>query len=231
MKELNQFKKYILEEGTESSKDHYVFPFFQKLFGNKFKKQTDAEGADTYIEGKLLVELKTKYEELYSGFFQALHYAKKGLSYSSICVIANKTICIWNVNKIPDFAYKLSYDADPLKAPNEIGTLLASKLNKAKKNEILKSARFSLLPGHDFEGIFTKDIDISLYEFKNVLKNLESERMQVNSHNFIDTIEFLKFFFDDPLDAIHCFYAIVGYWDTTSPVASDDINNVKGFRL
>jgi hypothetical protein len=58
-KELQQFEKYLLDPGTEKAKDHLVFPLFQKLFGSKFKKESDAEGADIYIEGKLLVELKT----------------------------------------------------------------------------------------------------------------------------------------------------------------------------
>ena len=165
MKELEQFKKYILNPGSESAKDYYVFPLFQKLFGNKFKKQSDAEGADTYIEGKLLVELKTKKEELIEGFFQALHYEKKGLSFSSICIIAFKLICLWKVNKIPDFAKELVSKAGPLIAPNEIGKSLAKNISKSQQNEIIKSAFFSLLPS-DFEGFFEKDIDIEISSFK-----------------------------------------------------------------
>lgn len=221
MKELDQFKKYILSESSESAKDHYVFPLFLKLFGNKFKKQTDAEGADTYIEGKLLVELKTKKDDLKEGFFQALHYEKKGLSFSSICVIAYKFICIWKVNKIPDFAKELSAKADPLKAPNVIGKKLARKITKSQFLDIIKTASFSLQPS-DFEGLFEKDIDTEIHAFEQNLKNLESERIQISSHNFINTIEQLKKFFDDPLDAIHCFYSIVGFWDITSTVALDE---------
>jgi len=43
---------------------------FQKLFGNKFKKETDAEGADTYIEGKLLVELKSNSAHVIAGYIK-----------------------------------------------------------------------------------------------------------------------------------------------------------------
>lgn len=64
MKELQQFKNYILSESTESAKDHYVFPLFQKLFGNKFKKETDAQDA-------LLNEMNCVYFlTLYSGLIQ-----------------------------------------------------------------------------------------------------------------------------------------------------------------
>jgi hypothetical protein len=221
MKELDQFKKYILSESSENSKDHYVFPLFQKLFTSKFKKESAAAGADTYIEGKLLVELKTKTDDNYAGFFQALHYAKKGLTFSSICVITYKFIGIWKVNNIPDFAKKYSYEADAIKSPSVIGTSLANRLTKSEKIEILKNAFFLIRP-QDLESFFgnEKDIDTSLFEFVNVLKYLESERMQINPRNFIQTIELMKSLFADPLEAIHFFYAIVGYWTPSSIVST-----------
>ncbi len=49
-------------------------------------------------------------------------------------------------------------------------------------------------------------------------QNLDSIRRQINPQNFIHKIELLKKFFDRPMDAIHCFYAIVSYWDITSTV-------------
>ncbi|MBI5403418.1 MAG: hypothetical protein HY959_08435 [Ignavibacteriae bacterium] len=232
MKELEGLKKFLLSESSEKAKDYLVFPLFQNLFKSKFKKETDAKGADTYIEGKLLVELKTGEKDFIAAFFQALHYAKKGLSFSSICVIAYKFICVWKINNIPDFAKKLASEADAITAPNEIGRVLERKVTKAQKNDILKTAVYKLFP-EDFEGIFGKDIDLNLFEFKNVLKTLDSERSQINRHNFINTIELMKKFFDNPLDAIHCFYAIVGYWDVTSTVAlkdNSDYVNIVGYK-
>ena len=67
--ELKQFEKYLLDPGTENAKDHLVFPLFQKLFGSKFKKQSDAEGADIYIEPKLVVELKSDADDFLAGFY------------------------------------------------------------------------------------------------------------------------------------------------------------------
>src|SRR5208283_1019941 len=116
--ELKQFEKYLLDPGSENAKDHLVFPLFQKLFGNKFKKQSDAEGADIFIEGKLLVELKSDADDFLSAFYQGLHYAKKGLAFSAVCVVAQKFVAIWKVNQIPDFAKKLSAEADGTDAPN-----------------------------------------------------------------------------------------------------------------
>jgi hypothetical protein len=200
--EYDQLKKFIFSKSTESAKDYLVFPLFHKLFSSKFKKENDASGADIYIEGKLVVELKSDYGDYLQGFYQALHYGKLGLSFSSICVMANKFIGIWKINDIPDVAKRLSADADAQTPPNIIGALNASRINKGQSNEILKSAMFKLVPA-DFEGFFERDFDTSLHEFVQVLKNLDTERRQVNRHNFIEYIELLKKFFDDPLDAIH----------------------------
>jgi hypothetical protein len=230
--ELDELREYLLSPGSEKAKDYLVFPLFQRLFGNKFKKETDAEGADIYIAGKLLVELKSEFNDYLQGFYQALHYAKLGLTFSALSVIAEKFIAVWKVNGIPDFAKRLSAEADALTPPNIIGAVNANRTTKGHANEILKSAIFKLVP-QDFEGLFSRDFDTSLNEFVQVLKNLDAERTQINTHNFIDHIKQLEKFFDDPLDSIHCFYAIVGFWDVTSTVAetaNSDTVQVIGYR-
>src|SRR3990172_8242458 len=61
-----------------------------------------------------------------------------------------------------------------------------------------------------------RNLTTEAFEIKKILNNLDSDRLQINKHNFINTIERLKPFFDNPIDAIHCFYTIVAYWDVTS---------------
>ncbi len=224
--ELKQFEKYLLDPGTENAKDHFVFPLFQKLFPGKLKKQSDAEGADIYIEGKLLVELKSDADDFIAGFYQGLHYAKLGLAFSAVCVVAQKFVAIWKINSIPDFAKKLSAEADVTKAPNDIGVKNARATSKAQKAEILKAAIFKL-DATDLEGLFQKNNDTELYAFVQMLKNLDAERVQINRHNFIDHIAQLEKFFGDHMDAIHCFYAIVGFWDVTCTVATDESDEVS----
>ena len=224
--ELKQFEKYLLDPGTENAKDHLVFPLFQKLFGSKFKKQSDAEGADIYIESKLLVELKSDADDFLAGFYQGLHYAKLGLAFSAVCVVAQKFVAIWKINSIPDFAKKLSAEADVTKAPNDIGVRNAHATSKAQKAEILKAAIFKL-DATDLEGLFKKNNDTELRAFVQMLRNLDAERVQINRHNFIDHIAQLEKFFADPIDAIHCFYAIVGFWDVTCTVATDESDEVS----
>ncbi len=219
--ELDQFRDYLLNPGGEKAKDYLTFPLFKKLFGIKFKKESNAEGADIYVEGKLLVELKSGLDDWRKGFYQALHYAKKGLSFSAVCVVAQKFVAIWKVNSIPDYAKRLSAEADASAAPNDIGVQNARRTTKAQATEILNTTYFRLLP-QDLEGLFKRDFDTALPEFVQALKNLEAERIQINTHNFIDHIAQLEKFFVDPLDAVHCFYAIVGFWDVTSKVAFDE---------
>ena len=59
-KELNGLRKYLKNPSNEDAKRPLIYPLFKKLFTNDFKIESDAAGADTYIEGKLVVELKTK---------------------------------------------------------------------------------------------------------------------------------------------------------------------------
>ncbi|MBN2037294.1 MAG: hypothetical protein JW768_11175 [Chitinispirillaceae bacterium] len=224
-KELDQFRQYLENPGTENAKNHLAFPLFLKLFGNKFKKETNAAGADIYIEGKLLVELKSDSEDYLKGFYQALHYAKLGLTYSAVCVVAKYFVAVWKVNNIPEFAKRLSAESDAAKPPSAIGVLNEKKTTKGQAIEILKTAIFKLDP-QDFEGLFKRDFDTALPEFVQALKNLDAERIQINTHNFIDHIAQLERFFEDPLDAVHCFYAIVGFWDVTSTVATDESDEV-----
>lgn len=227
MKELEDLKKYLLSKSTSKSIDHYVFPLFQKLFLNKFKKENDAQGADGYVEGKLVIELKSDTDDFLPGYYQALHYEKKGLSFSSLCVIAHKFIGVWKIKDLPKGVRELVKKAEPLKAPNEIGRINANKTNKALKKQILDSAIFLLAPT-DLEGFFESGSNTHLNQFVQVLKNLDADRIQIAPHNFIDKIELMKDFFEDPLQAIHSFYAIVGYWNATSKVIrvgdSDNIN-------
>ncbi len=44
--ELNNLKEFILSESSEDAKRPLIYPFFKKLFGKKFKVESDVEGAD-----------------------------------------------------------------------------------------------------------------------------------------------------------------------------------------
>ena len=235
--ELKKLKEYLKSESSEDAKRHLLYPLFKKLYGNKFYIESDAFGADVYVEGKIIVEAKTHSNDWLEAFYQALHYHKKfGLAYSMIIVIAHRFVGIWKANKIPEFAVILSHTADANTAPNKIGKENAKKTSNAAKKEIQNAAIYWLEP-KDLSGNFFKgegkSLEYEIYEILNILSNTDSERVQINTHNFIQSIEYFKKFFENPIDAIHCFYSIVAYWDITSTVATNeylDTFQVIGFK-
>jgi len=222
---VDGLREYITAKGNEDANSHYVDTFFKGIFGTKFKKESEAEGADIYIEGQLVVELKTHQKDWVAGLYQALHYAKKGLSFTNACIITHDFIGLWRVESLPSFAKKLAVEADPRKAPNTIGKQNAKKTTKADRQKILDSSSL-LLIGFN-EGLFQqKQADIR--QLLHLLKNLDSARLQVNPRNFIDVIYSMEPFFDTPMEAIHCFYDICGYWDITSKVTTiGDTNQLQ----
>ena len=88
--ELQQLRNYLQSEDNEDAKRDKLFPLFKKLFKEKVKSESNAEGADVYVQGKLIVECKTDYSQWLEGFYQALHYQKRfGLAYNTVIVIAH----------------------------------------------------------------------------------------------------------------------------------------------
>lgn len=237
IEEKKLFQKFLYSESNEDAKRHLLYPLFQKLNKEKFKIESDACGADVYIEGQIIVESKTTHSQWLEGFYQALHYHKKhGLAYSIIVVVAHKFVGIWRVNKLPKSAVFLSHISDANIAPNEIGRENARKTSNSDKSLIKDSAIYWLEPkdlaGNYFAGE-SKSIEFEVYEIVNILKNAYAERQQMNTHNFIEHIELLKKYFDNPIDAVHCFYSIVAYWDITSVISTNEYSDkiqVVGFK-
>jgi len=233
--ELDKFKEYLKSESSEKSRQHNLYPLFQKLFKDKFKIEGDAKGADIYVEGSLIIESKSNFPQWLEGFYQALHYQRKfGLTYSTIIVVAHKYVGIWKLNKLPEYATILAHTANVQLAPNVVGKENARKTNAANKLEI-KNAAFYWLEPKELEGdIFAgaRNLTVESFEILKILNNLDSDRIQINTHNFIDAIDRMKRFFEHPIDAVHAFYAIVPYWDITSTIAETENGNlhVIGFK-
>jgi hypothetical protein len=201
--ELHKIREYLENPVSESGKRHLVYPLFQKMFPEKFKTESNAAGADIYVDGKIIIELKTAESDWLSGFYQALHYQKKGLSFPCVCVMAEKFLAVWKVNAIPEFAVIAAHTAKANIAPNQIGKENAKKTTKQMANEILETAIFCITPKKYDEAKKQVRLFYEVYEFFNVLKNLDADRIQINTTNFIETIEQLKKFFVEPIDAIH----------------------------
>jgi hypothetical protein len=235
--EIKQLKKYLYSESNEDAKRPLLYPFFQKLNKDKFRIESDACGADVYIEGQIIVEAKTHYSDWLDGFYQALHYHKKhGLVYSIMVVIAHKFVGIWRVNQLPEHAVIMAHTSDAQKAPNAIGKENARKTAQISKKLIKEAAIYWLEP-KDLEGDYfageAKSIDYEVFEILNILRNTGVERLQMNTRNFIEHIELLKKYFEHPIDAVHAFYSMVAYWDITSTVSQNESSNkicLVGFK-
>ncbi len=217
-RELENLKEYLLSKSNEDAKRPLIYPFFKKLFSKNFKIESDVGNADGYVPGKLIVETKTAHDDWLRGLYQALHYNKLGISAPYICIIAHKFLGIWKINELPKEVLKLADDSDSQKSPSETGKINANKTKPSVRSQIPKASHFLLSKG-EFDGIFSKDIDVEIAAFLNTLKNLDEARVPIRLGNFITYIERLNQFFDRPLDAIHCFYAIVGYWSVNSIVS------------
>ncbi len=164
-----------------------------------------------------------------------MHYPRKfGLTYNTIIVIAHKSIGIWKLNKLPEYATILAHTADVQLAPNTVGKENAKKTHNANKLDIKKAAFYWLEP-KDLEGdIFggAKNLTTEAFEVLKILNNLDSDRLQINTHSFVNAIERMKPFFEHAIDGVHAFYAIVPYWDITSTVALSENGglHVIGFK-
>jgi hypothetical protein len=142
-------------------------------------------------------------------------------------VIAHEFCAIWKIKNLPEFAVILSNTADANLAPSTIGKENARKTAKSNMLLIKEAAQYWLDPidlkGELFQG--KKSLITASYEILNVLNNLDSERIQVNKHNFIHVIERMKLFFETPIEAVHAFYSIIPYWDITSKASLQGQND------
>ncbi len=219
--EIKSFQKYIESNENEDAKRPLLFPLLKKIFKDKFTSEsaTGTNGADGYVEGILIVEAKTNFSQWLDGFYQALHYKQKhGLAFNTIIVIAHNFCGIWKIKELPEFPIILANMSDVNVAPNAMGKLNASKTQTANKLAIKDKAQFWLEP-HDLKGELFKDkksLIAETYAIKDILLNIESSRIPITIHNFISKIEEMKFYFNEPIDAIHAFYSIIPYWDETS---------------
>ncbi len=234
--ELDKFRQYLKSGSVENARRALLYPLFQKHFKDKFKIENDAAGADVYIVGQLIVESKSEFKQWLAGLFQALHYHRKhGLAFHTVMVVAREFVGIWKVNKLPEEAVKMSYKADLKKAPSDIGKELAAQCNKELIVQIHEAAFYWLEPKYLNGDIFggAKNVLTESYAILKILKNLDSDRFQINIHNFIDTIERMKSFFPTPIEAVHAFYTLVAYWDITSTVSVNEAETevqVIGFK-
>ena len=218
--QYSRISNYITDPSSEDAKASAVREFYSELFKDQFTYESNASKADGYVRNRMVIELKGKHDDWLPGFYQALHYAKKGLGFAHITVLADNFIGLWRVNKIPDFAKRLANATPPLLAANEAGTENASKSkSKADKFAILATADFLYDEPNPDKVEVGKGPVTNAHVYLQKLRYLDEERIPVSLNTFLRVIEDMEPYFPTALEAVHAFYDIVNYWDITSTVA------------
>ena len=219
---LTATRKQLIEyisQSQEKANEDKILQYFRSLYPN-FTRQKDAEGADGYVPGHFVLELKGKKGDWLSGFFQGLSY-KKNLNFSLI-VVANKSfLSIWDIKKIEDWIIPEVLELRKSKAPNIVGKVLAKKY-KNQENSILKQSIF-----HFKNGLLEKDsLNKEIERFETILKKERVVRLKITTKNFGDVLKQMKDFFDpkEPKKAVRAFYSILFAWNENSELEISDRN-------
>lgn len=237
---------YITNAGSsEIAKASDVREFFRQIFKDQFLYETDANGADGYVRGKLVVEFKGVHEDWLAGFYQALHYGRYGggkgepLGYTHVVVLAYGFIGLWRITTIPEFAKRLANQTPPLVAPHQAGADNARRTrSKAEQQAILDAALFLFKEPKPELAEVGKGAYVNAHLFIQPMRQLrdgEDGRGAITLNNFMTVIEAMEAFFPRPLDAVHAFYDIVNFWDPMSVVTQrksepDSLTVVGGYK-
>ena len=193
--------------------DHVIKSFFQEIFPN-FKSESEAQGADGWIPNQIVFEFKSKTNDWYSGFFQALSYE---LSFQLVVVVTYNFIAVWNKDDIdPEILNEISTRTE---TPSLRGPILAKKL-KAQKESTLNLSIWNteniqsiFTPIHDY---YTEPFD----QFIQILKKGQFCKTKITLNNFTKHIKDIKEFFlkteESKLKCIRAFYTMLPLWEENS---------------
>lgn len=77
MRNTENLIKYLSQPAEKANED-YVIRYFRNIFPN-FTRQKEAHGADGYVPGHFVLEIKSKGKDWFSGLLQGLAYQKTQL--------------------------------------------------------------------------------------------------------------------------------------------------------
>ena len=222
-KGLTSTRKNLIEyisQFQEKANDYKILYYFNSLYPN-FTRQEEAKGADGYVSGHFVLELKGKRNDWLSGFFQGLSYKyKKDLNFSLIVVACKGFLTIWNIKKVENFILSEISKLSKSKAPNVAGKELAKKY-KNQKDSILQKAIFK------FESNLEKDLlNKEIERFETTLKEGRVVRLKVTTRNFGDILKQMKDFFDPkkPRKTVRAFYNMLFVWKKNSTLTISNKN-------
>lgn len=214
---IDGLRSYLLQD-SERNED-LALTYFRQIYGSKFKRQSDDEacGADGYVPGHFVLELKGSTSDWYSALFQGIAYKNKGLSFSVVVVATKHFLALWNMADIPKNI--LEEIASEKGAPNLIGKKISKKYSDKKLSILKKSSWYR---PEIFEPLFLNKLDIfkaAISSFEDTLESKKKIRISINTKNFSRVLEEMKQFFDPkmPIKTVRAFYGMIyGPWDSSS---------------
>jgi len=208
-----------LGQPDEKANEDRATAYFREVFGETFRRQTDAGLADGYVPGLFLLELKGKKGDWFKGLVQGLAYSRE-LDFASVVVAAEGFLAVWRVEDIPaDIRAGVAASAG---APSKVGPELAAKF-KSRKVEVQKLAMWTLGPEFLDGGLFGSKPELVTERFKNFERTLREGRRvreKITPRNFTKILKQMVEFFDPkhPIKAVRAFYSIIFGWDEGSKV-------------
>lgn len=205
---------YVLGESENATVDQ-LRSYFRSHFPS-FICESDANNADGYVPGKIVLEAKDNSKKWLSAFFQALAQGNE-LSFSLVVVATPRFLGAWKVSSLEkswrDSAKRLAQS----KAPNKVGEELGREY-KDDIEAIKRKAVFLVHPFPDVSDETESEIISFLEEFREVLSSANQERLLIHPGNFQKFLPRFSTFFDQrkSLASVRNFYRVLQAWDKTS---------------
>jgi hypothetical protein len=213
-----------LQQRNERANEDLALRYFRHVFGDEFRRQSEAGGSDGYLPGRFVLELKGQASDWLAGLLQALLYEREGLTFRQVVVGAKEFLAVWQTDAIPsDIKSALADSNGP---PNKVGRDLAA-LYRGRRRELLSLASwtgtqlFTPLFGQDERLVVEK-----LRSLEDLLKSGAPARIRVTTRNFTSTLKEMVPYFDtaQPLKAVRAFFSMLYGWDADSVLALSQRN-------
>lgn len=214
-KHVQNLQEYLLQP-SERNED-LALAYFRHLYGDKFKRQSDAALADGYVAGHFVLELKGNSNDWFAALLQGLAYEQKQLAFSIVVVCAKGFLAAWRKDDIPDVIRNDILGETG--APSIIGRKCAIKYAERKKGILRKAIWYRPeLSGELFLRTNASFVE-TIKNFEVTLREQKVVRQSVTLRSFANTLGEMKTFFDPaaPIKAVRAFYSMIyGPWDDTS---------------
>jgi hypothetical protein len=215
----------FLSRPEERANEDQALAYFRLVYGEAFTRQKEARGADGYVPGSFVLELKGQSNSWLTGLLQGLAYKNKGLDFSQIIVGAKNFLAVWRVADLPE---DIRDEVSAAKgAPSRIGSLFAKKYAK-RRNALLERAIWS---GSELTGALFQQPDLiteRVRSFEKTISQGEKVRLKITLKNFTSVLKEMKEFFDptQPVKTARAFYSMLYGWNEKATIQlSDKVNH------